>query len=108
MKIAVLGTGPVGQSVATRLDELGHEVTVGTRDSPHRTVRLRLHFSGAANQPPSPTSQPARQPAVRIPQPDGPCHIWVAAEASVSAAESLAALWLGAKLGAIRSGPRLS
>jgi 8-hydroxy-5-deazaflavin:NADPH oxidoreductase len=32
MKIAVLGTGPVGQSVATRLDELGHEVTVGTRD----------------------------------------------------------------------------
>jgi 8-hydroxy-5-deazaflavin:NADPH oxidoreductase len=32
MRIAVLGTGPVGQSVATRLDELGHEVTVGTRD----------------------------------------------------------------------------
>jgi len=32
MKIAVLGTGPVGQTVAARLDELGHEVTVGTRD----------------------------------------------------------------------------
>ena len=32
MKIAVLGTGMVGQSLAGRLDELGHEVTVGTRD----------------------------------------------------------------------------
>jgi predicted dinucleotide-binding enzyme len=32
MKIAVLGTGVVGQSLAGRLSELGHEVTVGTRD----------------------------------------------------------------------------
>jgi predicted dinucleotide-binding enzyme len=32
MRIAVLGTGPVGQTVAARLDELGHEVKVGTRD----------------------------------------------------------------------------
>ncbi len=32
MKIAVLGTGNVGQTVAGRLAELGHEVTVGTRD----------------------------------------------------------------------------
>lgn len=32
MKIAVLGTGMVGQALATRLTELGHEVTVGTRD----------------------------------------------------------------------------
>jgi predicted dinucleotide-binding enzyme len=32
MKIAVLGTGMVGQALAGRLDELGHEVTVGTRD----------------------------------------------------------------------------
>ena len=32
MKIAVLGTGIVGQSVAGRLAELGHEVTTGTRD----------------------------------------------------------------------------
>ncbi|HET8658061.1 MAG TPA: NAD(P)-binding domain-containing protein [Micromonosporaceae bacterium] len=32
MKIAVLGTGVVGQTVAARLAELGHEVTVGTRD----------------------------------------------------------------------------
>jgi predicted dinucleotide-binding enzyme len=30
--IAVLGTGPVGRAVAGRLAELGHQVTVGTRD----------------------------------------------------------------------------
>ena len=32
MKIAVLGTGPVGQAIAGKLDELGHQVVVGTRD----------------------------------------------------------------------------
>ncbi len=32
MKIAVLGTGPVGQALAGRFDALGHEVVVGTRD----------------------------------------------------------------------------
>jgi predicted dinucleotide-binding enzyme len=32
MRIAVLGTGTVGRTLAGRLDELGHEVTVGTRD----------------------------------------------------------------------------
>lgn len=33
MKIAVLGTGPVGRAVAGRLAELGHQVTIGTRDA---------------------------------------------------------------------------
>lgn len=32
MKVAVLGTGMVGQAIAGRLAELGHDVTVGTRD----------------------------------------------------------------------------
>jgi predicted dinucleotide-binding enzyme len=32
MKIAVLGTGMVGQALAGRLHELGHDVIVGTRD----------------------------------------------------------------------------
>jgi predicted dinucleotide-binding enzyme len=32
MKIAVLGTGMVGKAVSGRLAELGHDVTVGTRD----------------------------------------------------------------------------
>lgn len=32
MRIAVFGTGPVGQAVGAKLAELGHEVVVGTRD----------------------------------------------------------------------------
>ena len=32
MKIAVLGTGMVGQALSVRLAELGHDVTIGTRD----------------------------------------------------------------------------
>ena len=32
MNIAVLGSGAVGQAVAARLSELGHTVTMGTRD----------------------------------------------------------------------------
>jgi len=32
MKIGVLGTGSVGRTMAARLAELGHEVTIGTRD----------------------------------------------------------------------------
>lgn len=36
MKIAVLGTGMVGRALAGRLAELGHTVTMGTRD-PERT-----------------------------------------------------------------------
>ena len=32
MKLAVLGTGMVGQAIAGRLDELGHDVAMGTRD----------------------------------------------------------------------------
>lgn len=32
MKIAVIGTGTVGRTFASRLSDLGHDVTVGTRD----------------------------------------------------------------------------
>ncbi len=32
MKIAVLGTGPVGQTIAERLNGIGHSVMMGTRD----------------------------------------------------------------------------
>ncbi|WP_449372598.1 NADPH-dependent F420 reductase [Arthrobacter psychrolactophilus] len=32
MKIAILGTGAVGRTIAARLVELGHGVTIGTRD----------------------------------------------------------------------------
>ena len=33
MRIGVLGTGPVGQTLATKLVELGHEVRMGSRDA---------------------------------------------------------------------------
>ena len=32
MKIAVLGTGTVGRTLAGKLSELGHDVVIGTRD----------------------------------------------------------------------------
>jgi 8-hydroxy-5-deazaflavin:NADPH oxidoreductase len=38
MRIGVLGTGTVGQTIAGRLAELGDEVMVGTRD-PDGTLR---------------------------------------------------------------------
>jgi len=40
MKIAVLGTGTVGQALAGRLAELGHEVAVGTRDVAATMARI--------------------------------------------------------------------
>lgn len=47
MRIAVLGTGMVGRALAERLDGLGHEVTVGTRD-----VATTLARAGAMGNPP--------------------------------------------------------
>ena len=37
MRFAILGTGVVGKTIAARLDSLGHEVMVGTRD-PAKTL----------------------------------------------------------------------
>ncbi len=49
MKIAVLGTGTVGRTVAARLLGLGHEVTIGTRD-PQATL-ARTEPDGMGNPP---------------------------------------------------------
>lgn len=49
MKIAVLGTGMVGQALAGRLFELGHDVVVGTRD-PEATL-ARTEPDGMGNPP---------------------------------------------------------
>ncbi|MGO4603737.1 NADPH-dependent F420 reductase [Terrabacter sp. 2YAF2] len=49
MKIAVLGTGTVGRTVAARLFGLGHEVTIGTRD-PQATL-ARTEHDGMGNPP---------------------------------------------------------
>jgi len=46
MKIAVLGTGIVGQAHAAKLSELGHDVMVGTHDVPKTLSRTQPDPSG--------------------------------------------------------------
>ena len=62
MKIAVLGTGMVGQAVAAKLSSLGHDVTVGTRD-PQATL-ARTEPDGMGNPPFS--AWHAEHPAVAL------------------------------------------
>ena len=62
MKIAVLGTGMVGQALAGRLAELGHDVTVGTRDI--AATMARTEPDGMGNPPYS--AWAAARPAVRL------------------------------------------
>ena len=50
LRIAVLGTGPVGRAVAGRLAELGHEVTIGTRDA-EDTAGREEYAAWAAGHP---------------------------------------------------------
>jgi len=46
MNIAVLGTGSVGRAIAGRLHELGHAVTVGTRDPQATLARTEPDATG--------------------------------------------------------------
>jgi predicted dinucleotide-binding enzyme len=48
MKIAVLGTGMVGQTIAAKLVQLGHDVMIGTRDPAETRKRTK---PGAEGQP---------------------------------------------------------
>jgi predicted dinucleotide-binding enzyme len=45
-KIGVLGTGPVGQTIAAKLAELGHAVFVGTRDPAETLARTNPDMFG--------------------------------------------------------------
>lgn len=49
MKYAVLGTGAVGRAIAARLDGLGHDVTIGTRDP--RATLARAEPDAMGNPP---------------------------------------------------------
>ena len=51
MRIAVLGTGMVGRAFASRLTELGHEVTIGTRDVAATMARTDTDQMGNAPFP---------------------------------------------------------
>jgi predicted dinucleotide-binding enzyme len=46
MKITVFGTGPVGQALAGKLADVGHEVTVGTRDPEATLARTEPDYVG--------------------------------------------------------------
>jgi 8-hydroxy-5-deazaflavin:NADPH oxidoreductase len=46
MKIAVFGTGSVGQTLATRLAGLGHAVVLGTRNVENSLARVEKDFYG--------------------------------------------------------------
>jgi 8-hydroxy-5-deazaflavin:NADPH oxidoreductase len=46
MRIAVLGTGSVGRTIATKLVELGHEVTMGSRSAESDALREWLDEAG--------------------------------------------------------------
>jgi 8-hydroxy-5-deazaflavin:NADPH oxidoreductase len=48
MRIAVLGTGTVGRTIATKLVDLGHEVTMGSRSSESEALRDWLSDAGEA------------------------------------------------------------
>ena len=50
MRITVLGTGVAGRTLAGRFDQLGHEVTIGTRD-PARTREGEDFASWSADEP---------------------------------------------------------
>jgi predicted dinucleotide-binding enzyme len=46
MRVGILGAGPVGQTLATKLRELGHDVSIGTRTPRDDAVS----YSGAARE----------------------------------------------------------
>ncbi len=58
MNIAVLGTGSVGRAIAGRLHELGHTVTVGTRDPRATLARTEPDATGTAPFAPWHADQP--------------------------------------------------
>lgn len=43
MKIAILGTGAVGQTIAAKLHSLGHEVTLGSRDPEKKAINTETN-----------------------------------------------------------------
>lgn len=62
MKITVLGTGMVGRTLAARLDDLGHDVVIGTRDPEATLARTE---PGNMGTPPYRQWQP-EHPGVRL------------------------------------------
>jgi predicted dinucleotide-binding enzyme len=51
MKIAILGTGVVGRTLADKFDELGHDVVIGTRDTASTLARTGSDMRGGLSFP---------------------------------------------------------
>jgi 8-hydroxy-5-deazaflavin:NADPH oxidoreductase len=62
MRIAVLGTGVVGRTLAARLDGLGHDVVIGTRDPAVTMARTEPGGFGTAPYP----QWQAEHPGIRL------------------------------------------
>lgn len=74
MKITVLGTGLVGRLLAGKLDSLGHDVVVGTRDPEATLARTEWTKTGDVDTPPYAVWQ-AEHPDVRLlPFPEAGAH----------------------------------
>ncbi len=65
MKITVLGTGLVGRLLAGKLDSLGHDVAVGTRDPQVTLARTESGKTGDVDTPPYSVWQ-REHPGVRL------------------------------------------
>lgn len=65
MKITVLGTGLVGRLLAAKLDDLGHDVAIGTRDPQATLARDEWTKTGDVDTPPYAHWQ-AERPSVRL------------------------------------------
>jgi predicted dinucleotide-binding enzyme len=88
MRIAVLGTGMVGQRLAGRLAELGHDVVIGTRDVQQTLARTD---SDAFGHPPYGEWQRANPEVRLVPFPEAGAHGELVVNATAGAA-SLAAI----------------
>lgn len=100
MKISVLGTGMVGQALAGRLAELGHDVVVGTRDPAATLARTDPDAMGT---PPFATwhAQHAGVPLVTLAQAGDHGEVLVNATsggASLAALEAVGAARLAGKV----------
>lgn len=65
MKITVLGTGLVGRLLAAKLDGLGHDVTIGTRDPQSTLAREEWGQTGDVDTSPY-THWQAEHPDIRL------------------------------------------
>lgn len=74
MKITVLGTGMVGRILAAKLDELGHDVAIGTRDPEATLARSDWSRTGDLDTPPYAVWQQDHPDVRLLPFPDAGAH----------------------------------